>query len=96
MQPAQCALQRVADVVVLHKSRLDPDRREIARVPHLGEKTSDIADAPRHENFDFRQCRFHGVHERKPFLISVLIAKPTRGDKKITHEHRLMVLIALH
>src|SRR3954452_4762245 len=79
MQPAQRPLQRVADVVVLHKSRLDPDRGEIARVPYLGEKTSDIADAPRHENFDFRQRGFHRVHGRKPFLISAQLAKSRYG-----------------
>src|SRR5437879_6339110 len=89
MQPAQRPLQRVADVVVLHESRLDPDRGEIARVPYLGEKTSNIADAPRHENSDFRQRRFHRVHGRMPFLISVQLVKSIRVWIGLfwTHEH---------
>ena len=54
MQPAQRPLQRVAHVVVLHESRVDPDRGKIARIPHLQEKSSHVADTLRHDDFDFR------------------------------------------
>jgi hypothetical protein len=44
-------------MVVLHESGVDPDRGEIARIPHLGEKPPRVADAVRHHDFDFRERR---------------------------------------
>ncbi len=55
MKPAQSHLQRIADIIILHESNLNPDRCKVARVPHLGKKASYVTDAPRHDDLHFRQ-----------------------------------------
>ena len=67
MQSAQRPLQRIADMVVLHESSVDPDRGEIARIPYFGEKPAYVADALRHDDFDLRQRGLHDLHGRSPF-----------------------------
>src|SRR5215831_18098490 len=54
VQTTQGALQRTKNVIVLHENRVNTYRGEFTRIPNLGKKASLIADAPRHDNYNFR------------------------------------------
>jgi hypothetical protein len=62
MQAPQGAPDRAADMIVLDKSGVDPNRRKVARVPHFGKEAAVVADAPGRYDLNFPQRRVENFH----------------------------------
>jgi hypothetical protein len=80
MKPARCPFHRVADVIILHKFNVDPDRGRVARISHLGEKASNVTNTPRHRHFDFRQRGIHDLHPDRISRLPVTAKQVTSGE----------------